>query len=80
LRNAGDEHDAADLVGVMAPDKGKEDRHQIDRAEQSDPEAETQRAADRERAILQGRQLDHRMGGLERSHGEANCRGGTQQE
>ena len=41
--------------GVAMPDKGEKDRHQIDRAEQSDSEAETQRAADRKRRILQGR-------------------------
>ena len=48
LRDAGDQHDGADLEGVVTPDIGEEDRHQIDRAEQSDPQAETQGATDRE--------------------------------
>ena len=70
LRDAGDQHDGADLESVVTADIGEKHRHQIDRAEQSDPEAEAQRAADRERARAQRRQLDHGMRGLERSDRE----------
>ena len=47
LRDAGHQHDRADLEGVVPAHKGEEDRHQIDRAEQADAEAKAQSAADR---------------------------------
>ena len=55
LRDAGHQHDRADLQRVVAADEGQEDRHQIDRAEQADPENEAQDAADREVAVGEGR-------------------------
>ena len=61
LRDAGDQHDGADLEGVVAAHKGEKDRHQIDRAEQADAEAKAQGAADRKRAPLQCRELHNRM-------------------
>ena len=45
----------ADLERVVASDEGEEDRHQVDRAEQADPEDEAQDAADRETPVGKGR-------------------------
>src|SRR3981081_993069 len=58
----------------------EEYRHEIDRAEQPNPKAETQRATNCKREVLQCRQLDHRMLGLECSDRKGSCRGNTQQE
>ena len=51
LGDAGDQHDRPDLERVVPPDEGEEYRHQVDRAEQADPEDEAQDAADRETPV-----------------------------
>ncbi len=47
------QHDRADLQRIVLPDIGEKHRHQIDRAEQSDAEAEAEPAADRKRPHFQ---------------------------
>ena len=51
LRDAGHQHDRADLQRVVAAHEGEEHRHQVDRAEEADPEHEAEQAADREAAV-----------------------------
>ena len=71
LGHAGDQHDRADLEGAVLPHEGEEHRHQIDRAEQPDTEAEAQGAAERERAALQAVEPQDRM------HAPAGSAGST---
>ena len=61
LRDAGHQHDRADLQRVVAAHEGEEDRHQIDRAEEADAEDEAEEAADRETAVGEIAEVDDRV-------------------
>ena len=80
LRRSRHQHDRADLQRVVLPDIGEKHRHQIDRAEQSDAEAEAEPAADRKRRHFQRGQFDHRLHRLQRSDGERRRGGRAERE
>jgi hypothetical protein len=61
LRDPGHQHDGADLEGIVTTHEGEKDRHQIDRAEQTDAKAKAQGAADRKGTSLQRGKPHHRM-------------------
>src|SRR6478609_1066559 len=55
LRDAGDEHDLADLERAVPAHEGEKHRHQVDGAEEPDAEHKAQEAADREAAVAERR-------------------------
>ena len=66
LCDPGHQHDRADLEGIVTTHEGEKDRHQIDRAEQTDAKAKAQGAADRKvRTPLQCNKPHHRMPGAQ---------------
>ena len=65
LRDPGHQHDGADLEGIVTTHEGEKDRHQIDRAEQTDAKAKAQGAADRKRTPPQCNKPHHRMPGAQ---------------